>query len=529
VNCFDAPIPEAMCEADKIEVLSLNGLGAAKDCKNVVKFPFSGVSLFNSIGGTLPSCVWELRNLTVLHATGNGLTGSLVGQLPPSSLITDLSLSHNKISGTIPAGVQSLLRVDLSYNQLSGGYDDSNTAGDEPIHDELILEINRLSGRLPVHWLENVSVELQILRGNMFSCPNLPANDEFVSDYICGSSDLNESMNAFFLAVVSVVGCMALVIVLCFAALHFRSSASTDGVSDSRNSWCSVLVARVCVLLMYMSHIINQTNFSHSATLQSIGVLCKKLTAVIWLFVQLLMVVLVMSVPIYAVRMLDDSNTYSTHTHTYAWFWTLAYMRGVVPSSLLLVLWVFVLGVLYYHVMMGNRTEIERPGEKKEWTERFVKGDAESSLKSDKEHVAAVYGMKTVSLSVMASILNVTVVTTVNILYIYLTQQALSPALLFGIQLSLAVFRLVYARIAIPLLSVGVVQPIANIVFRFRLLTICNFIIPCIVTAFASPSCFQVISIACMMYVLSLYYLFACLNYYLFYYMRREYSWRLML
>jgi hypothetical protein len=60
VNCFKSELPDLICAANSIEVMSLNGLRAAEDCKNVAKFPFSGVSLFNTIGGTLPVCVCGL-------------------------------------------------------------------------------------------------------------------------------------------------------------------------------------------------------------------------------------------------------------------------------------------------------------------------------------------------------------------------------------------------------------------------------------------------------------------------------------
>lgn len=95
VNCFQNELPNIICEASKIEVLSLNGLGSAEGCKNTFKFPVSDVSLFNTIGGTLPSCLWCLRNLTVLHLTGNGMTGTLIDKLPPNSSMMDLSLPQS--------------------------------------------------------------------------------------------------------------------------------------------------------------------------------------------------------------------------------------------------------------------------------------------------------------------------------------------------------------------------------------------------------------------------------------------------
>jgi hypothetical protein len=105
-----------------VEVLSLNGLGVAEGCASSVVMPLSGVGLFNKIGGSIPSCVWTLRNLSVLHLTGNGLSGELVQVLPANSQVVDVSLSHNELTGTIPVDIFNIANVDLSYNQFGGEY-----------------------------------------------------------------------------------------------------------------------------------------------------------------------------------------------------------------------------------------------------------------------------------------------------------------------------------------------------------------------------------------------------------------------
>jgi hypothetical protein len=98
-------------------------------------------------------------------------------------------------------------------------------------------------------------------------------------------------------------------------------------------------------------------------------------------------------------------------------------------------------------------------------------------------------------------VVNATVTAAVNIYYIHSTQQPLSAGLRFCVQLGLAVFRLVYAYCVLPLLPISRDEPLVNIVFQFRLTIVNNFIIPCVVTAFTSPSCFQVRPVA-RLYVL---------------------------
>jgi hypothetical protein len=72
LNCFDGTLPELMCAPRNVTVLSLDGLGAAKNCKHAVKVPLTGVIIGNALTGSIPECVWQLPQLQVLHLTGNG-------------------------------------------------------------------------------------------------------------------------------------------------------------------------------------------------------------------------------------------------------------------------------------------------------------------------------------------------------------------------------------------------------------------------------------------------------------------------
>ena len=134
--------------------MSLNGLGAADSCLDrYVVVPLSGVSLFNTIGGTVPSCVWTLQNLSLLHLTGNGLSGELVQSLPASSQLVDLSISHNQLSGTIAMDILNIASLDISYNEFTGEY--QNRTHYKP-DSYISLKVNRLSGQLPKLDLEHV-------------------------------------------------------------------------------------------------------------------------------------------------------------------------------------------------------------------------------------------------------------------------------------------------------------------------------------------------------------------------------------
>jgi hypothetical protein len=466
-----------MCEANVLEVLSMNGLQAAEGCKYTTKFPFSGVALFNTIGGTLPECLWHLKNLTTLHLTGNGLTGTVVAKVPPYSRMSHLSLSHNKLSGGIPLGIEKVQKVDLSYNQFSGTFEDSTG---EWQNLELNLKINRLSGQLPEVELENVTADLNILRGNMFSCDTIPENDDFVNDYVCGSTDLNESLYVF-LSVLSMTGLIVLVILL------YPAVASSRFVDSLFHFAC------ISRLHTYMAKVKDDTDVK----LQPIVSFCAKLHYIRWLFVQLFVIVLIIGAPIYIGRGVDDNRSFSSHTDTYSWFWTLAYMRGIVPSSVILVSWSAIVGVCFYGIMLTPLTEENSPADNQSCSSNCKKDDevCEICLEGSDEsvHNGVVDGFKTHAWIAAGLLFNAAVTITVNVLYIYSTEQPLSAVFRFGMQLNLALFRMAYSYIVCPFLSRAITDPVANIRFWLRLLIVNNLVIPCIVTAFASPACFQVV------------------------------------
>jgi hypothetical protein len=231
---------------------------------------------------------------------------------------------------------------------------------------------------------------------------------------------------------------------------------------------------------------IDQLKSPVDLNLQSIVTLRDKFKRTMVFFVQLLLVVLTIGAPIYIVRG-DDDNALSTHINTYAWFWTLAYLRGFVPSSLIMVSWVFTITVCFYRIILVPLIE-EIPAESKP-----LISPCKSHSSSDEATPNNPLGNAKARGWIVGVFLgNAAVAITVNTVYVYFTQQPLSVLIRFGIQLSLAVFRLVYTSCVIPVLSRTIADPVANIGFQLRLLIMNNLVVPCIVTAFASPSCFQV-------------------------------------
>jgi hypothetical protein len=199
------------------------------------------------------------------------------------------------------------------------------------------------------------------------------------------------------------------------------------------------------------------------------------------------------SAVLYFVKVLDSSDAYVTHSETYAWFWTLAYTHGVVPASILVVLWTVAISACFYRIVVHPM--------------RSNNGGCSVTIPDapcKKPAADVVHEADFMNYSVLAAfVFNVCVTIAVNTLYIYSTQQALGSSIHFCIQLSLSIFRLVYTAVVFPFLSRSIRNAVANIRFRFILLTINNLMIPCVVTALTSDACFQVLQSYLCVYMYS--------------------------
>ena len=104
----------------------------------------------NNLSGTLPPELGDLAHLRRLTLYGNQLTGPIPPELGRLSELTRLDLRHNRLNGTIPVELGALARLDtllLSNNQLSGSI--PGELGNLRSLRRLRLGFNQLSGSLP--------------------------------------------------------------------------------------------------------------------------------------------------------------------------------------------------------------------------------------------------------------------------------------------------------------------------------------------------------------------------------------------
>jgi hypothetical protein len=281
-NCMTGSIPTSICSANlTLSSLAIDGLYTADQCTDKI---FRHIRKLDSyllehpLQGTIPACLFEnFTFLTTLHVAGNGLEGNFLEKLTSiSSKLVDLSLSHNKLTGTIPLVVQQhhWQNLDLSFNKFNGVLDETfynfqsstttapattSTGGglsslsvvsSSSSSPSLYLDINRLSGEIPSA-LKNAQ-NINILSGNIFTCDinknELPSHDPSKGAYECGSN----SVNIAFYVWIAVISTLFIIVVIvlglynvCFRQHCFvtrNNNHEKQGMEDLYSDGCFVQI-----------------------------------------------------------------------------------------------------------------------------------------------------------------------------------------------------------------------------------------------------------------------------------------------
>jgi Leucine-rich repeat (LRR) protein len=443
-NCFDGPLPtKTICDSTSMSALVLDGMHSASACKNSASLSRKAFQL-----GSLPPCLLFMRNLVTLHLSGSGLSGSLPSHADVSAVLTDLSLSHNLLTGSIPESIldRNWEKLDLSYNRFAGTL---NSARAAPYGNatELHLQHNRLSGVIP-GGMQNVG-RLSLLVSNMFSCKadgsDVPEQDSDSHKYTCGSDAVNNALFAWLGAVT---------VALLFGLLSDLGLAYRRTLTNADLDIGSVCESKVPRLI----HV-----FRAARALTVLGVGCAAYSVVVLL-------------PAYAAV-----NSYrASFTYKYAWTVSGVFLTGTaafgVEATLLLLqlpLCSYVSARLLSRVcpgLQGQRTE-SAPS-----AANILRCDAQESIAD-----AAVM------------LFSLAVVTGINVGFVLATL-SFNGRTLTVIQILLAVFKLGFNNVVAPTLRnrVRVQGTKGNRVPASELfLVLLNvLVIPCLVVMVISPACF---------------------------------------
>jgi Leucine-rich repeat (LRR) protein len=437
-NCFDGPLPEkAICNSTCLRALVLDGLHSASSCKHSVFRSHKAIKL-----GSLPSCLLSMTNLATLHLSGSGLTGTFPTDANISAVLTDLSLSHNLLSGDVPKRllVRDWDKLDLSYNRLTGTLHSSRAA---PYGNgsHLYMQHNRLSGVIPGN-VQRVG-SLSVLENNMFSCrvdrSDVPQQDTDSDKYTCGSVTVNNALYAW-------LGAAAAIAVASGVTVYFRQS-----VQAVSNWFLAVRDAKHCKL---------QGLLGAAGTICAIGAGCTTYGTLVLL-------------PVYAAI----NSYHPTFTHKYAWTVSGVFLTGTAAFALGAVFLLLQLPVCAY---VAERLLAHRGTA----SQHCAAGEASSTAK--------LYKSSAYVASAVVMVISLTVVAGFNVGFVVATLN-LNGRELTVVQILLAVFKLGFNNVAAPALlnrarALGVGQELSTSQLLLVLLNV--IVIPCLVVMVISPACF---------------------------------------
>ena len=431
-NCIrDSVIPMSICNLNQsVRTLVLDGMYSSEACverllgNSQSTQSSSGFNHFwkrlfpkwtsqsyqlSSSSNTIPSCLFNFSYLSTLHLSGNGLIGTLPDIISLNSSLKQLILSHNMLSGTLPITFQSKHwdTFDLSFNKLNGilsssnmynysnSYLNSNCMSNDNSNStapSLTLSINRLSGQVPNALHDACSID--VLEGNMFTCDSLnkqgmlPEHDENRRSYECGSNSVDDSLYTFL----TFAGVIALLGILCYWRLHtIPLSSMNDSSSDTDKSESTQLSQYIqWWYAMYTND---------ASMLSELAISFMQLRR--WT-VYITAIVLCIGMPIYAVL----SSFYSIYQHAYAWTISLAFKSGVAST---VIATLFLLAIVSFAFLFAFPIR-----------QNYV---------IDKEVITSLPWWQRMKLSIRWSLVvlaigNIIVVLTVNMVYVYASEDS---------------------------------------------------------------------------------------------------------
>jgi Leucine-rich repeat (LRR) protein len=432
-NCFEGPLPEeAICSSTNLSALVLDGLHSAPSCKSSASASHSAFQL-----GTIPSCLLFMSSLATLHLSGSGLTGGIPTEANISSVLTDLSLSHNLLTGKIPDSIlrRDWEKLDLSYNSLIGTLRSARAA---PYSNTtaLYLQHNRLSGVIPGS-MQRVN-SLSLLENNMFSCrvdhSDVPQQNPGSDKYTCGSDGVNNALYAW-------LGGAAVVVVAAGVTIYGHGIRAVS-------RW---LAAGVATELRKLQSIIGTADI-----LRTLAV-CSAAYCIVFLL------------PVYAAV----NSYHPSFTYKYAWTVSGVFLSGTAAFAVEAVFLLVQLPICVYVAEQLLLRGCPQP------LSSEVRSVVRFSLQQTAAHVAVM-------------LFSLAVVTGTNVAFVIATLN-FNGRELTVIQILLAMFKLGFNNIAAPALQNRVRTPGMGheITASQLLLVLLNVIvIPCMVVMVISPACF---------------------------------------
>ena len=167
-NNLEGTLPEMNLISVSSIDLSLNRVSGTLPCSIFSENLFSLSIPSNSFVGSIPECISQARQLSVIEFDSNSFVGQIPNSITTLQNLHTLSISWDKLTGTLPSlmgNMTNLQYVYLGSNQISGSLPDLS-----PLRmlRNLWLDNNLISGSLPTSLTKVVGLSELILRDNKF-------------------------------------------------------------------------------------------------------------------------------------------------------------------------------------------------------------------------------------------------------------------------------------------------------------------------------------------------------------------------
>jgi len=436
-NCITGTLPMSVCNCS-ITNLILDGIGLGSRCNKKSKLTFYG---------TIPSCLFSLESLEVLHLAGNGLEGT-VGELSENSSISELDLSHNRLTGPLPLSLQSHYfnnSLVASFNKISGTLVDHFQLPGSTLR----LDVNRLSGRTPDSAIgAPINVSISLIYGNLFGCPKL-SSDTYSNSVSCGTSSLSNIL----LVWVATVSITAILVVVLLRTKFWENLQLKADLVNWYNCYC----------LHLHNNEFHKNLYNTRATLDAIErSVSLSIVAMIFYIIVVMMVFIIIH--------FCGSSTFEV---TYLYSTTAAYMLGTCPA---VVVWIFVtLTALITVILCENKnTSTQKPS----ISAVRIGDDGRSSDWQDK--ISSVVSSVGTEAAILITALGV------NLCYVAVVYFA-KPQHPNFVTLGFAVAKSIYSRSVLSLFDT-LPKSLRHFHYLFALIFI-NIVSPLIAILFLSPDC----------------------------------------
>jgi hypothetical protein len=486
----------------------MDGLHASSLCSTKLFSTDSQAAYTNakSVHGHIPSCLFNLPYITVLHLSGNNLYGSLPALSNISDSLLSLILANNELVGNVPPIFWShpFYYLDLSFNRFNGLLDAShiprhfhrqyqnisarikasvtrNEAKDTIVDTSTVLlqlngsatfnvslQVNRFSGVIPSQY-SHASV-INILDGNMFFCnalrSDLPVHDPQVATYQCGSDYTNYSFYAWSVTLAFIL----------ITAMIIRYTQR--GISKG-----SILLIEYYQQLALPAELFSQSSNTSStvdlkeednSTYQKIHRVIAFIDkySLSWLKNTLYMIAFITLIilPVF----IGLSATFYTVQNQFIWSASSAFLTGEIPAFVILTI-LMILVVLVYFLWAKYENDVFHP------MLVLLKKSCSRSSSS------------VIALKIMLVIINFAITLTVNGLYVYSVNRGYNTIISFCISLSLSLFKILYN--SLTLLGPGrrLLEDYFGLDFEDTALILLsllnNVVVPYFAEAFVSPDC----------------------------------------